>query len=96
MSVVCSSSNLAAFEELNYSLSTHVYALQLLDGVELGSLTDEFFRLLSERISMLSQTAYDFRVFETALRAEHDFNSSEPAEVEQPTPAGVGGTVEGS
>ena len=81
MSVVCSSSNLSELEQLNYDLLAHVYALDLLDNVEIDARSNEYYRLLSDRISILSQTAHDFQTFESALRSGHDFNSSEESEL---------------
>lgn len=41
MSVVCSSSNLSELEQLNYDLLAHVYALDLLDNVEIDARSNE-------------------------------------------------------
>lgn len=81
MSVVISSHNLAEFEILNFDLSVHCYALQLLDHIPEEQRGDEFSRLLSERLSFLSDTVFSFKVLERCIHAERDFNAddSDPA-----------------
>lgn len=84
MSVLCSSHNLSQLDELNTQLSVHLYALHLLDNVdELSPPREEFWFLLSSRISLLSQTVFDLRSWEKALREGRDFDASEQLEVSE-------------
>lgn len=75
MSVVISSHNLAEFEILNFDLSVHSYALQLLDHIPDEQRGNEFSRLLTERLSLLSDTVLSFKLLERCIRGERDFNA---------------------
>lgn len=56
MSAICSSHNLIQFEQLNFDLSIHYYALRLLDSVPDEDRKDAWNRLLCERISVMDDT----------------------------------------
>ncbi len=83
MGVQCSSHNLAELENLTTALAVHVYALRLLDEVEVLTAPGEYWFLLSDRISLLSQSVGDLRVWENALRGERDFNAPEPVQSDE-------------
>ena len=74
MSVILSSHNLGEIEWLNFELSTHYYALRLLDGVADEGRNSEWSRLLCERISVMSQTVCSFKTLENCIRGERNFN----------------------
>lgn len=74
MSVILSSHNLAQIEWLNFELSTHCYALRLLDDVEEHKRNDEWHRLLHERISVISDVVFSFKCLETCIRNGSEWN----------------------
>ncbi len=76
VSVLCSHHNLDQLESLNDDLEAHCYALNLLLNQEgFGPWPDARFKLLYERVSFLTQTCFDLRVFASALRQGRDFNA---------------------
>lgn len=84
MSVLCSFHNLAQLDELNTQLGVHLYALRLLDEVDVPlPMPEEFWFLLSSRIFLLSQTVHDLRAWEKALRDGRDFSFPEQSEASE-------------
>lgn len=78
MSAVCSSHNLIQFEQLNFDLSIHYYALRLLDSVPDEDRKDAWNRLLFERLSVMDDTVRCLDLLEDCIRAGRDFNSASP------------------
>lgn len=74
MSVILSSHNLGQMEWLNFELSTHYYALQLLDSVPDDERNNEWGRLLTERISVMSDSVQSFKTLEDCIRGGRNFN----------------------
>lgn len=84
MSAICSSHNLIQFEQLNFDLSIHYYALRLLDSVSDEDRKDAWNRLLFERISVMDDTVRCLDLLEDCIRAGRDFNSDSPND--EPSP----------
>lgn len=78
MSAVCSSHNLIQFEQLNFDLSIHYYALRLLDSVPDEDRKDAWNRLLFERLSVMDDTVRCLDLLEDCIRAGCDFNPASP------------------
>ena len=68
MSAICSSHNLIQFEQLNFDLSIHYYALRLLDSVPDEDRKDAWNRLLCERISVMDDTVRCLELLEDCIR----------------------------
>lgn len=84
MSAICSSHNLIQFEQLNFDLYIHYYALRLLDSVPDENRKDAWNRLLCERISVMDDTVRCLDLLEDCIRAGRDFNSDSPDD--EPSP----------
>lgn len=84
MSAVCSSHNLIQFEQLNFDLSIHYYALRLLDSVPDEDRKDAWNRLFFERLSVMDDTVRCLDLLEDCIRGGRDFNPASPDD--EPSP----------
>ena len=84
MSAICSSHNLIQFEQLNFDLSVHYYALRLLDSVPDEDRKDAWNWLLCERISVMDDTVRGLDLLEDCIRGGRDFNLA--SQDDEPSP----------